>query len=132
MRLLVNSNYPGFCDSPLPANAISQTDLSDNSYSKTLYNFSLSHKFTDDVLVYATTGSSFRSGLPAIFNPGLPSSLLVPAPESAKSYELGVKASFGRGFKANLAVFQLDYQGKLTTFEAIPYRQSSGVSRIPV
>ena len=123
---LLVSNYPGFCDAPIPANSISTTDLSDNNYSKTLYNFSLSHKIADDVLVYATTGSSFRTGLAAIFNPGLPSSLLVPAPESAKSYELGIKASFGRRFKANLSVFQLDYKDKLTTFEGVRYRQPTG------
>ncbi len=120
------SSYPGFCDVQVPANSFSGTDLSDKKRSKTIYHVSLSHKFTDDVLVYATTGSSFRSGLLSIFNPGIPSNLLVPEPETAKSYELGVKASFGRGFSANLAVFQLDYQDKLTSFEGVPYRQASG------
>ena len=120
------SSYPGFCDVQVPANSFSGTDLSDKKRSKTIYHVSLSHKFTDDVLVYATTGSSFRTGLLSIFNPGIPSNLLVPEPESAKSYELGVKASFGRGFNANLAVFQLDYQNKLTSFEGVPYRQASG------
>ena len=88
---------------------------------KALYNFSLSHKFTEDLMVYATTGTSFRSGLPAINNPGLPADLVTPAPETATSYELGVKSSFGRGLTVNAAVFQLDYKDQLTTFEGVQY-----------
>jgi iron complex outermembrane recepter protein len=92
-----------------------------NTYTDALYNFSLSHKFSDDVLVYANTGTSFRTGLPAINNPGLPSSFLVPEPETATSYEVGVKTSFGRRLTINASVFQLNYKDQLTRFEGISY-----------
>jgi iron complex outermembrane recepter protein len=93
----------------------------DDKYTDALYNFSLSHKFSNDLMVYATTGTSFRTGLPAINNPGLPANLLVPAPETATSYEIGVKSNFGRGLRINAALFQLDYKDQLTRFEGIQY-----------
>ena len=117
---LLNSNYPGFCDFSIAAGP-RPGQVNNDKYTDALYNFSVSHKFTDDVLVYATTGSSFRTGLPAINNPGLPANLVTPKPETAKSYEIGVKSSFGRTLRVNAAVFQLDYKDQLTTAEGVTY-----------
>jgi iron complex outermembrane recepter protein len=100
----------------------------DNKYTDALYNFSLSHKFTDDLLVYATTGTSFRTGLPAINNPGLPSNFLVPEPETATSYEVGVKASFGGKLTINASVFQLNYKDQLTRFEGVKYFNATALA----
>ena len=111
---------PGTCDVSIPAGP-RPGQVNNDKYTKSLYNFSLSHKFTDDLLVYATTGTSFRTGLPAINNPGLPAGLVTPAPEAATSYEIGVKSSFGSGFRVNASVFQLDYKDQLTTFEGVQY-----------
>ena len=94
-----------------------------DKYDDTLYNFSLSHRLNDDVLVYATTGTSFRSGLPAINNPGLPANLVTPEPEEAVSYEVGVKSEVG-GVRINGAIFQLDYTNQLTSFEGVNYINS--------
>ena len=111
---------PGTCDVSIPAGP-RPGQVNNDTYKKALYNFSLSHKFTDDFLVYATTGTSFRTGLPAINNPGLPTALVTPAPEAATSYEIGFKSSFGNAFRVNAAVFQLDYKDQLTTFEGVQY-----------
>ena len=111
---------PGTCDVSIPAGP-RPGQVNNDTYNKALYNFSLSHKFTDDFLVYATTGTSFRTGLPAINNPGLPTALVTPAPEAATSYEIGFKSSFGNAFRVNAAVFQLDYKDQLTTFEGVQY-----------
>jgi iron complex outermembrane recepter protein len=119
--LVTSANYPGVCDSPVPAGVGNSTQNNNDKYKATIYNFSLSHKFTDDVLVYATTGSSFRSGLPAINNVGLPAGLTTPLPEKAKSYELGIKSSLGRRVNLNAAVFQINYDNQLTTFEGVQY-----------
>ena len=113
--------YPGTCDFNIPNGFRNSSQSNNDKYTDALYNFSLSHKFTDDLLVYATTGSSFRTGLPAINNPGLPTSFVTPEPETAKSYELGVKSSIGRWLRVNAAVFQLDYKNQLTTFEGVQY-----------
>jgi iron complex outermembrane recepter protein len=112
--------YPGTCELGLPAGP-RPGQVNNDEYSKALYNFSLSHKFTDDLLVYAATGTSFRTGLPAINNAGLPVDLVTPNPETATSYEVGVKASVGRNLRVNAAVFQLDYKNQLTTFEGVRY-----------
>jgi iron complex outermembrane recepter protein len=119
--LITSTTYPGVCDSPVPAGVGNSAQNNDDKYKATIYNFSVSHKFTDDVLVYATTGSSFRSGLPAINNVGLPAGLTTPLPEKAKSYELGIKSSLGSRVNVNAAVFQINYQDQLTTFEGIEY-----------
>lgn len=119
--LITSPTYAGVCDSPIPAGIANSTQNNDDKYTTTLYNFSLSHKFTDDLMVYATTGSSFRTGLPAINNTGLPANLVTPLPEKAKSYEIGVKASFGRGVRVNAALFQINYGNQLTTFEGVQY-----------
>ena len=117
---LLVSNYPGFCDFSIAAGP-RPGQVNNDKYTDALYNFSLSHKFTDDLLVYATTGTSFRTGLPAINNPGLPADRVTPNPETATSYELGVKSSFGRALRVNAAIFQLDYKDQLTTGEGVQY-----------
>ena len=124
--LITSPTYAGVCDSPIPAGIANSSQSNNDKYKDALYNFSLSHKFTDDLMVYATTGSSFRTGLPAINNPGLPVNLTSPASEKAKSYELGIKSSWGRNLRVNAAVFQIDYGNQLTTLKVcaigIPFR----------
>jgi iron complex outermembrane receptor protein len=120
-----NSTYPGYCDAKVAAGTGAPPPQSTNRvYSKALYNFSLSHKFSDAVLAYATTGSSYRSGLPALGNVGLPAGLFLPQPETAKSYELGVKTTFGRRLRINASIFQLDYKNQLTSLQGVPYYDS--------
>jgi iron complex outermembrane recepter protein len=121
LRLLDSTAYPGSCDSPVAAGSGNSSFTTNPKYTKALYNFSVSHKFTDDVMVYATTGSSYRSGLPSLGSVGLGPDLLLPRPETAKSYELGIKTSFGRSLHINASVFQIDYKDQLTQFEGITY-----------
>ncbi len=120
---VTSTTYPGTCDvnvaaaggtalAPFPTNP---------KYTKALYNFSLSHKFSDDVMLYATTGTSYRSGLPALGSVGLSNDLLVPKPETARSFEVGLKTSFGRGFTVNVAAYQMNYQDQLTSFRNVQY-----------
>ena len=120
-NIVASTAYPGTCDAVVAAGVGNSTQNNNDKYTDALYNFSLSHKFSDDILVYATTGSSFRTGLPAINNPGLPANLVTPLPETAKSYEVGIKTSWGRALQINAAVFQLDYKNQLTTFEGVQY-----------
>ena len=93
-----------------------------DKYTKALYNFSLSHKFTDDLMVYATTGTLFRSGLPAINNLGLAANLVTPAPEGANILRTWHQVeALAVDLRVNAAVFQLDYKDQLTTFEGVQY-----------
>jgi iron complex outermembrane receptor protein len=121
-NIVPSSAYPGTCDAVVAAGSGAPPPQATNAvYSKALYNFSLSHKFSDQIMVYATTGSSYRSGLPALGNVGLPGTLFLPQPEEAKSYELGIKTTFGRALHINASVFQLDYKGQLTSFQGVQY-----------
>ncbi|HEX7856843.1 MAG TPA: TonB-dependent receptor [Sphingobium sp.] len=114
--------YPGYCDFPVPAGvAFSDTENYNKQYSATIWNASLSHKFTPDILGYATVGTSWRQGLPAIANTGLPSSLLFPEPEKATSYEVGLKTTIAGKLRLNVDIFQINYKGQLTTGEGVNY-----------
>ena len=123
-NIIASTAYPGTCDAVVAAGSNNQSQVNNDKYNKVLYNFSLSHKFTNDLMVYATTGSSYRSGLPALGNVGLPLGLSTPLPETAKSYELGVKSSWGRNLHINASVFQIDYKSQLTSFQGVTYWNS--------
>lgn len=114
--------YAGVCDSQLDfsSRAPPPQDIS-KKYEETIWNTSLSHHFTDSVLAYATVGTSWRQGLPAIGNAGLDSSLVIPNPEEATSYELGIKTEWDSNLRVNLAVFQIDYKDQLNQFRFTPF-----------
>ncbi len=116
-----STTYPGTCDVPVPAGRGNNVFSTNPTYKDVLYNFSLSHKFSDDVMLYATTGSSYRSGLPALGSAGLSDDLLLPDPETAVSYEIGLKTSFGRNLRINAAAFQINYNDQLTSFRNVSY-----------
>lgn len=116
---LSDSAYAGFCDAPVPPQT--SIDAHPAKFKKTIYNVSLSKRFGDDVLAYATTGTSFRPGYPAIGQSGLPANLQVPAPEKATSYELGVKAKLTPWLRVNADAFQIDYDGQLVSFGGVQY-----------
>ena len=120
-NIITSTNYPGTCDAVVATGVGNSIQSNNDKYTATLYNFTASHKFSDDVMVYASTGSSFRTGLPAINNTGLPANLVTPLPEKAKSYEIGIKTTLGQNLRINAALFQIDYGNQLTTFEAVRY-----------
>jgi len=110
----VNSKYPGFCDVQAPPNIIGSPFRSSDT--PNIYQVSLSHRFTPDLLAYVNTGTSFR---PAYASFGITSAAVLtsgdplvqglvnhPA-ERSRSYELGVKWTFldGRG-RLNADIFQ--------------------------
>ena len=128
--LFTSTTYPGTCDVNVPAGSGNSSFSTNPKYTRALYNFSLSHKFSDDVMVYATTGSSYRSGLPSLGSVGLGPTLLLPRPEGAKSYELGVKTTFGGNWRFNVAAFQIDYTDQLTQFEGVQYWNPTGAGRV--
>lgn len=112
---------PAFCDVPVPAGLVSDDSFT-NSFKSTIYNVSLSKRFSRDVLAYVTVGTSFRPGVSNTFNTGLPSNLLVTGPEKATSYEVGIKSMLlDRRVRINADVFQIDYNGQLTQYSSIPY-----------
>src|ERR1700712_2844051 len=102
--------------------AISLQDI-DAKYHATIYNFSIKHRFSDALVVYANTGSSYRLGVNAvgIFRPlteGL-DQFVNTKPEKSKSYEIGAKTVlFDRKLNLNVDAFYQKFDGFL-------YRNSS-------
>jgi iron complex outermembrane receptor protein len=116
--------YPGQCDFPyaILGQPTSIQSNYDETFTPVIYNVSLSRKFGEDVLLYATVGSSYRIGVPntgtSVSDPALEKS----REEYATSYELGLKTSFlNRQLTLNAAIFQLDYKNQIAQFAQIPY-----------
>lgn len=78
------------------------------------FRVSLDHRFTDDVMVYGSVSTGFKSG---IYNATAPHSPAV-NPEEVTSYELGVKSEFlDNRIRLNAAAFYAEYSDlQLTRF----------------
>lgn len=100
------------------------------NYSATVYNASISHRFSDDFMVYANTGSSWRTGFFSIsvlrsLTPNLTDFLNL-KPESSKSYEIGFKSTLmDKKLRFNAAYFHQDYKN-------FQYRNGSPVNYINI
>jgi iron complex outermembrane receptor protein len=126
---LAGSN-PGDCILPggpveSPANQVSNSD--------TIFNFSLSHRLTDDFMLYATVGTSYRPStttlgfngeLATTTNPDLNTLTYHPA-EKSTDYEAGIKTTWldGRA-RVNLALFQQDFTNLVVGVPNINYFNS--------
>jgi len=108
---------------------VSGRTISDDGQSakKWIYSASIKHNFTRDLMVYASTGSSWRAGLNVVGDFNIAPSALeesftnLPA-ETSKNYEIGIKSTFLDGrMRFNLT-------GYHQKFENYPYRvPGSGV-----
>jgi iron complex outermembrane receptor protein len=113
---------PGDC--VVDAAAVVSNLKTRSSETPTIYNISLSHRFTRDFLVYANTGSAFRPAVAsvglqgAIANspiPGLDTLSFHPS-EKSKSYEIGFKSTWMDGrLRVNASAFRQKFNN-LTIF----------------
>ena len=98
----------------------------DDSFNTTIYSASIKHNINDDMMVYATTGTSWRAGISVVGDFSLAQSplertfLLLP-PEESESYEVGFKASaLDKRLQTNVSIYH-------QKFDNYPSRSSSGV-----
>lgn len=120
------STYPGTCDLPIAASStLFGAPREDQPF---IYSASLSHRFTEDLMAYVNTGTSWRRGPGPVL--GLPScsdvayceQFLFLENEESESYEIGMKSSlFDRRVTFNLAVYQQTYDGLIAQHSATPY-----------
>jgi iron complex outermembrane recepter protein len=91
----------------------------DRDLKATIYSASITYRITPDIMVYASTGSSWRPGsstnptiLREIANPGpLLSSFYFPDPERSKSYEIGFKSELlDRRLRLNVTAYHQDFE----------------------
>ena len=121
-RISFKNNALGLFISCTPATyasgACTVTPNTNNNYdiSKTVYSASLRHKFSDDLMVYAATGSSARPPVRAIGNFSIAYSPLEIAhttfgAETSKSYEVGFKSSWmDKKVRLNATYYHQDFQ----------------------
>ena len=127
----------GFCDIPIAAGTtpVQNSSLKD-TVKPTVYNLSISHRFSDQVLSYGTFATSWRRGannfaIANAENDAYLASLIYLPDEKSKSFETGVKTNWlDRRLRLNLAVFYQKYNGLLFQLASIPYLQANGASVI--
>lgn len=111
------ASYPGICDFPVN---VAPFHFDNRDQQKPwIYNFELSHKLTDDLMVYGRFGNSFRAGSTSLSvlsqtrNPAL-EKYMFPGPEKSKSYEVGLKGSlFDRKFQFEVDYYHQTFDGYL-------------------
>lgn len=132
---LIASQYPGYCDAAVPAPGIVGDFRKSEKQKPFVYNASISHRFTDDILAYGTVASSYRLGF---FNIGVNNGdndprlqqLAFPGPEKSTSYELGLKTSwFDNRLRLNVAAFYQKFKGMLFQTPSVPYLSVAGTQR---
>lgn len=111
---------PGLGDIPLAPSV--QTSLrSQDEQEPFIYNASISHRFSDDFLVYANTGTAWRAGPTSVITFPTSAPGFVPiqdfvfhVPEESTSYEVGFKSSFlDNRARLNVAVYRQNFDDYL-------------------
>ena len=104
------------------------------TFSNTSPRFSLDYKAADDVLLYASYTKGFKSGGFNLRYVSPRPAVLPFDPEKVSSTEIGAKSEFfGRRLRANLALFDTDYNDvQLTVFENLgaPVTLNAGDAKI--
>lgn len=131
---LAASPYAGYCNIALNLNAPAGGGSSDDRNTPIVYSASLSHRFNDQVLAYATVGSSWRRGGNNFFltngenAPSLSALTFLPN-ETSTSYEVGVKTNFfDRRLRLNVAGFYQKFKNLNFLTQSVPYLSSSAAS----
>lgn len=99
----------------------------DNGFKKTIYSASLRHRFSDNLMAYASTGSSASYGAHAIgdfskapFSPNEQAHTHTSV-ETSKSYEIGLKSDW----LDKKLLFNVSYYHQ--SFKNFPYRAATGI-----
>ncbi|CAN7526738.1 TonB-dependent receptor plug domain-containing protein [Phenylobacterium sp. LjRoot225] len=126
------STYAGYCDVTIPGGAIVQNLRLRTSERPTIYNLSLSHRFTRDLMAYASTGTAYRPPVAStgVFNAtgdAVLNALILHPSEKSRSYEVGVKSTFlgGRAW-VNLAAYRQTFDNLLVYAPGVPYISNNG------
>lgn len=105
----------------------------DDTFKATVWTASAKHRFNDDLMIYASAGSSFRVGsgtnglillrggvLPDTVRDPYLASLYPNTPERSKSYEIGLRSTwFDKKLMVNVSAFHQDFSGYI--FPVAPF-----------
>lgn len=125
------STYPGFCDFTLPTAGTVVSDTTSRSSDRPkIYNVSLSHHITRDLLVYANTGTAWGAPWVSVGNQGalttssdpVVRSLTFHPASTSTSYEVGFKGTFLDGkARLNASVFRQRFKNLIVGAPGITY-----------
>ena len=137
LALAVGGTCPAALQAPLPGatpgtctSAARTVTVPPRSFTReeaTIYNVSLSHKFTPDLLVYANYGTAYRPpyssiGINNALNDPVLNGLLVHPSEHSKNYEVGFKGTFFDGrARLNISYFHQTFKDLPTFVPNIRY-----------
>ncbi|MCE7796002.1 TonB-dependent receptor [Sphingobium sufflavum] len=113
-------NYKAIGSLVVSGATVAAANENDN-FNAWIYSANAKYRFSDNLMVYASFGSSWRPGINVVgdFNPtrtALEQSFIRLAPEESKSYEIGVKSNWlNKRVTFNVSAFHQD-------FENYPYR----------
>jgi iron complex outermembrane receptor protein len=101
-------------DSNLVVNGAQLSDIASKE-EPVIWNVAASHRFTDDLMLYANVGTSWRDGptVVGVFRPATPNITRFTDldSEDSTSYELGLKADFMENrLRVNLSAFHQDFK----------------------
>jgi iron complex outermembrane receptor protein len=129
------STYPGFCDVTLPTARVVGNFHNRTSETPNIYNVSLSHHFSRDLMVYVNTGTAYRPPFASVGISGPLLSSTDPAVQSlsfhpserSRSYEIGFKATLldGRA-RFNADVFRQRFHNLSIYVPYINYINAQG------
>ena len=124
---LIPGPTPGTCIQPNVGRIVAAPPQRLFHEEHTIYNVSLSHRFTPDFMVYGNVGTSFRGGYASTglsngANDPVLASLQVHPSEKSRAYEVGFKWSFlDRRGRLNAAVFRQKFRDLPILTSNIPY-----------
>jgi iron complex outermembrane receptor protein len=126
----VSETYPGYCDFAVPA--LLHTDSIKNEFQEVVYNVSLKHHFTDDLMTYLTYGTSWRpAGVTVGISSPVTSDLIQGEPEESKSLELGLRSTWMDGrMRFNASIFRQEFDNFIGRFNQIPYAGPGGQNQL--
>lgn len=116
-----NQRFPGYCELALPAGSFTQSGKDDEN--AWVYQGSLQHNFTDDLMSYFTYAHSWRpAGITVGITSPVSDDLIQGDSEESDSYELGVRSLWLEGrLRANASVYHQEFQNFIGRFNDVPY-----------
>jgi iron complex outermembrane recepter protein len=116
-----NEPFAGYCDLGLAAS--SNARASEETHEEWVYDASLAHHFTDDLMLYVSYGHSWRpAGVTVGVTVPVSPDLISGDPESSDSYEIGLRSEWLDGrLRLNASVFYQEFENFIGRFDDVPF-----------
>lgn len=117
--------YPGACELTISQSNVQNADRKETTW---VYNASITHHFSDELMAYFTMAHSWRPpGVTVGITAPMPSDLIFGDSEESDSFELGMKSEWLDGrLRFNGAVYYQEFDKYIGRFENIPYDSGPG------